>query len=153
MQCGDARCAVLRCSALCCTALCCAARCCAVHFQDETCQCISTKHTCTVGDLHSALCRTHLSRKSDLRMCSAAYPICCARRAMPIYIVATTNQNHLPYHITMSKPIFSIMSASEEQLQGTFPGRRENIRVDILIQRLLNIIVVTIVVVILLIVL
>ena len=40
----------------------------------------------------------NVSQKSDLRMCSAAYPICCARRAMPRYIVAATNKNHLPQY-------------------------------------------------------
>ena len=40
-----------------------------------------------------------LSWTSELHICSVACPICCARRAMPRYIVAATNQNHLPYEM------------------------------------------------------
>ena len=40
------------------------------------------------------------AQTSDLHTCSAAYPTCCARRVMPRYNVAATNQNHLPYICT-----------------------------------------------------
>ena len=38
-----------------------------------------------------------MSGKSDLRICSAAYLIRRARSAVPRYIAATTNENHLQY--------------------------------------------------------
>ena len=41
--------------------------------------------------------REHMLRKSDLHICSTACPIRWAWHAMPRYIVAATNWNHLPY--------------------------------------------------------
>ena len=55
---------------------------------------------CCAWHKHVSLHVLRSARTSDLHVRSAAYPICCARRAMPRYAVAATNRDHLLYTLS-----------------------------------------------------